>query len=633
MTQLHSTSIHELQWPFCFRQVFGLLTILLSLAACQDAAKQEVLQRERPNVILILTDDQGYGDFSCHGNPYVKTPHMDSLFQRSIRFSNFHVDPTCAPTRAALMTGRYASRVGVWKTFKGRHHLREGESTMGEVFKANGYRTAIFGKWHLGDNYPFRPMDRGFEESYIHGGGVIGEAPDYWGNDYYDDTYFRNGKPEATTGYCTDVWFNETKRFISKSEERPFFIYLPLNAPHGPFKVPKRYVAPYLNDPEIPEQRAWMYGMVASIDENLGELREFLENKGLAENTLLLYMTDNGTAAGVSFKDGKAGFQVANGYNAGMRGRKTTPFEGGHRSAFAMYWPAKFGSEERTVSSLTAHLDILPTLIDVLDMDWEAPLPFDGQSLLPLIDPEAGVSFPKRTLFVHNQVAFGKNAVGDQPQKYLDYCVMTEDWRLVGQALFDIQNDPGQKINLAPQHPEVAATLQEAYEGWWEDIDDQFHEYCRTIIGSPKQEVVQLDCQFWHGEKALYNQRHVRNGQLTNGFWDLKVAQKGKYQIELRRWPRELDLAMDAAFPTPEQNPELEFMKDQARQLPSQVLQPVHAKLELGEQSFSSAISPGQKAVTFELELEEGPVELQTWLTDGDGRTWGAYYVYISLAN
>lgn len=633
MPQLHIISFQKLRRELSYPEFFGLWVLLLSMAACQGTTSHETEKPERPNVILLLTDDQGYGDFSGHGNPYVKTPHMDSLFQSSIRFTNFHVDPTCAPTRAALMTGRYASRVGVWKTFKGRHHLREGESTMGEVFKANGYRTAIFGKWHLGDNYPFRPMDRGFEESYIHGGGVIGEAPDYWGNDYYDDTYFRNGEPEATTGYCTDVWFNEAKQFISKGEEKPFFIYLPLNAPHGPFKVPKRYVDPYLDNPEIPEQRAWMYGMVASIDENLGKLRRFLEEKGLAENTLLLYMTDNGTAAGVSFKDGKAGYQVVNGYNAGMRGRKTTPFEGGHRSAFAMHWPGGFGTEERSISTLTAHLDVLPTLIDVLGMEWEAPLPFDGQSLRPLITTESGAIFPKRTLFVHNQVAFGKKAVGDLPQKYLDYCVMTEDWRLVGQALFDIQNDPGQKTNVASQHPEVAAKLQDAYEGWWEDIDDQFEEYCRTIIGSPKQEVVQLDCQFWHGETALYNQRHVRNGQMANGFWDLKVAQKGRYQIELRRWPRELDLAMDAAFPTPELDPELEFTKDNARHLPSQVLQPVSSRLLVGEQSFSSAIAPQQKAVTFEVDLEEGPVDLQTWLTDEEGREWGAYYVYISLAN
>ncbi|MBX2874473.1 MAG: arylsulfatase [Saprospiraceae bacterium] len=609
------------------------LAIPLLISSCGEQGAQHSRSEDRPNVILILSDDQGYGDFGCHGNPYVKTPHMDTLFSESVRFTNFHVDPTCAPTRAALMTGRYASRVGVWKTFKGRHHLREDESTMANVFQDNGYRTAIFGKWHLGDNYPFRPMDRGFEESYIHGGGVIGEAPDYWGNDYYDDTYFRNGEPEATTGYCTDVWFDEAKKFISKSKDNPFFIYLPLNAPHGPFRVPRPYVEPYLDHPEIPESRAWMYGMIASIDENLGDLRRFLEENGLADNTLLLYMTDNGTAAGVSFKDGKAGFQLVNGYNAGMRGRKTTPFEGGHRSAFAMHWPARLGTEATSVPALTAHLDVLPTLIDLLDFQWEASMPFDGQSLRSLLETPGTGAFPDRTLFVHNQVAFGKKAVGDQPQKYLDYCVMTDQWRLVGEQLFDIRKDPGQLDNVAAQHPEKAAELKVAYENWWEDIDDQFDEYCRTIIGSPEQEVVQLDCQFWHGEKALYNQRHVRNAQIANGFWDLKVAQKGTYQMELRRWPRELDLAMDAPVPTPQLDPEFEFAKDQGRQLPSRVLRPVHAKLKVGRQELSKAILPGQKAISFEVELAEGETDLQTWLRDESGQEWGAYYVYIYLAN
>lgn len=623
--------------PIFFRSINPSTPLLwLALAclilSCGEKMGEESETPDRPNVILILSDDQGYGDFSCNGNPYVKTPHMDTLFEESIQFTNFHVDPTCAPTRAALMTGRYASRVGVWKTFKGRHHLRENESTMADVFKANGYRTAIFGKWHLGDNYPFRPMDRGFEESYVHGGGVIGETPDYWGNDYYDDTYFRNGEPEATTGYCTDVWFEEAKKFIAKSQDAPFFVYLPLNAPHGPFKVPKKYVEPYLGHPEIPESRAWMYGMIASIDENLGALRAFLAEKGLDENTLLLYMTDNGTAAGVSFKDGKAGFQVVNGYNAGMRGRKTTPFEGGHRSAFALHWPKELGTETRRISALTAHLDVLPTLIDLLDFEWEAPMPFDGQSLSPLLRSTGFEVFTNRTLFVHNQVAFGKKAVGDTPQKYLDYCVMTDQWRLVGRALFDIEKDPGQQTDVAEQYPELTDSLQTAYEGWWEDIDDHFDEYCRTIIGAPEQEVVQLDCQFWHGEKALYNQRHVRNAQMANGFWDLKVVQNGKYQVELRRWPRELDLAMDAPFPTPELDPELEFSKDKARQLPSRVLRPVKAKLKVGQQEVSADIRPNQKAVNFELELEEGKVDLQTWLSNESGQEWGAYYVYISLA-
>jgi len=193
--------------------------------------------RRRPNVIVIMTDDQGYGDMSCHGNPFVKTPKLYRLWAESVRLTDFHVDPTCSPTRAALMTGRYSFRTGVWLTYAGRHHLRRDEVTIADVFSRNGYRTAIFGKWHLGDNYPFRPDDRGFDESLIHGGGVVGETPDYWGNDYYDDVYLRNGRPERVQGYCTDVWFNEAMRFIAENRKRPFFLYIPTNAPHG---TPKR---------------------------------------------------------------------------------------------------------------------------------------------------------------------------------------------------------------------------------------------------------------------------------------------------------------------------------------------------------------------------------------------------------
>ena len=192
----------------------------------------------RPNVVLIITDDQGYGDFSCHGNPVLKTPHLDRLSRQSVRLTNFHVDPTCSPTRVALMTGRYSTRTGVWHTVMGRHMPRPDEVMMPGVFADNGYRTAVFGKWHLGDSYPYRPQDRGFHEVLVHGGGGVGQIPDYWGNDYFDDTFFRNGQPQRFEGYCTDVFFREAERFITDNRQQPFFVYLSTNAPHGPYRVP-----------------------------------------------------------------------------------------------------------------------------------------------------------------------------------------------------------------------------------------------------------------------------------------------------------------------------------------------------------------------------------------------------------
>jgi arylsulfatase A-like enzyme len=258
-------------------------------------------------VIVILTDDQGYGDMSCHGNPYLKTPELDRLHAEGIRLTDFHVDPTCAPTRPALMTGRYSARVGAWLTYGSR-------------------------------NQPFRPKDRGFDESLIHGGGVIGEAPDYWDNNYYDDVYFRNGKPERVKGYGTDVWFDETIKFIEKNRDRPFFVYLPANAPHGLLHVPERYAKPYANK----KGRAAFYGMIANIDENLGKLRDHLDRLSLDRDSIIVFLNDNGTAGGVGLTRDASGTRngwEVSGYNAGMRGRKTSPYEGGHRAACFIHWP------------------------------------------------------------------------------------------------------------------------------------------------------------------------------------------------------------------------------------------------------------------------------------------------------
>ena len=188
----------------------------------------------RPNVVLIITDDQGYGDLSCHGNPVLKTPNLDRLHSEAIRLTDYHVAPTCSPTRAALLTGRWANRTGVWHTVLGRSLLREDEVTMGRVFLDAGYATGMFGKWHLGDNYPFRPEDRGFSEVMRHGGGTVGETSDFWDNAYFDGTYFHNLVPEPIAGYCTDVWFDYARRFITaqKKAGRPFLAYISVSYTH-----------------------------------------------------------------------------------------------------------------------------------------------------------------------------------------------------------------------------------------------------------------------------------------------------------------------------------------------------------------------------------------------------------------
>ncbi len=361
----------------------GTLSVLPSCAGASQAA---AVRSKRPNVILVMTDDQGYGDLGCHGNDVIVTPNLDELYNQSIRLTDFHVDPTCSPTRSALMTGHYSSRTGVWHTIMGRSLLGKHEVTMADVFSSSGYKTAIFGKWHLGDNYPFRPQDRGFQEVLIHGGGGVGQGPDYWGNDYFDDTYFHNDTAKKFEGYCTDIWFDGALKFIEANKDRPFFCYVPTNAPHGPYNVADKYSKPY-RDKGIDAKQANFYGMITNIDENMGRLMSRLKELGLEQNTILIFMTDNGTSGG---------------HAGGMRGKKGSEYEGGHRVPFFVRWPGGGVKEPGDVDRLSAHIDVLPTLIDLCSLTKPAGVKFDGASLAPLLKGKVS-NWPDRTLLVHSQ--------------------------------------------------------------------------------------------------------------------------------------------------------------------------------------------------------------------------------------
>jgi len=576
-----------------------LTTLILIFAACslsgpRFAVGEQRDSRRAPNVLLVLTDDQGYGDVGAHGNTMIQTPHLDALYRESVRLTDFHVDPTCSPTRSALMSGRYSTRTGVWHTIMGRSLMGPREVTLAELFGAGGYRTGMFGKWHLGDNFPCRPQDQGFDEAFYHGGGGVGQAPDYWGNDYFDDTYFRSGKPEKVTGYCTDVWFREALRFIEKNKDRPFFVYLSTNAPHAPYLVDEKYWKPYA-EKGVPPTMAHFYGMIGNLDENLGDLMSKLKAWHLEENTILIFMTDNGSAAGWGRPAKESG--TWNGFNAGMRGGKGSQYDGGHRVPLFIRWPAGKIGGGRDVDQLTAHVDVLPTLADLCGLTRPDGPTLDGKSLAPLLRGEVD-DWPERTLFVHSQRI-------PYPEKWRQCAVMTERWRLVGSAeLYDIEADPGQKNDLATEHPEVVDQLRAAYEGWWQSLSPVFDEFVCIGIGPDAEPRTELHAHDWHvTSQALspWNQEHVRAGLMGNGFWAIEVLWPGEYQFELRRWPDHVDGPIEATL----------------------------ARLKIGDVDVSQPIPPGATKATFTVPLQPGQTRLETWLTTAEGKTRGAYFVYV----
>ncbi|MFI3206738.1 MAG: arylsulfatase, partial [Clostridia bacterium] len=425
---------------------------------------------KKPNVIFVLTDDQGYADLGCTGNPYIKTPNIDNFYDESIHFSDFHVAPLCAPSRGALMTGRRPLRNGVWATCWGRSILKEGEYTLPECFKDNGYATGMFGKWHLGDNYPSRPEDKGFERVVAHKGGGVGQTPDFWGNDYFDDTYFADGKATEYEGYCTDVWFEQAKDFIKENKDKPFFAYIATNAPHSPYLVDPKYSDQYKNNPEIvyPE----FYGMITNIDENFGKLREFLQENDLEDNTILMFMTDNGSSGSCNTdKDQYAKV----GYNAGLRGKKGSYYDGGHKVPFFVYWKDGELTGGKDFDSLAVAIDLFPTLSELCGIENKNAEMLDGMSLVPCIN---GEKITDRTEFLQ----YRQDTI--IPEKWTN-AVMYDKWRLVcGKELYNTETDPEQREDLADKYPELLQKMRNSHEIWWEEIEEEVKKYAPIVLGN-----------------------------------------------------------------------------------------------------------------------------------------------------
>lgn len=572
---------------------------------------------EKPNVILILVDDQGYGDIACLGNEYIKTPNLDQLYPISARLTNYHVSPTCAPTRAALLTGHHPNRTGVWHTVNGRSLILERETSMAQVFKENGYSTGIFGKWHLGDNYPFRPQDKGFDEVLVHGGGGIEQTMDYWDNDYFDDTYLHNGKLEKFEGYCTDVWFANAKKFIASNKDKPFFCYLSTNTAHSPYFVEDKYLAPYKDKEDI--HHAAFYGMISNIDENLGKLVDHLSSTGLMDNTILVFTTDNGTAQGAKVEGHRLDGFVVKGNNAGMRGIKASMYEGGHRVPLFMHWKNGGIDTGQDINELTAHYDLLPTLAELCQLKVNPEIKFDGKSWVPLLNGN-NEAFKDRIVIVNSQRT-------ETPEPWRRTSLMQSNWRLVnGTELYDLNTDPEQRTNIADQHADKVKAFHAAYDEWWDEISPTYQDQPYIIVGHKAENPTKLYCHDWHTDKdSPWHQRHIRTGYIDNGYWMLKIAESGTYRVRLRRWPEETQLALNAPAPV---RPAIAGTSVRASRK-GKALNILEAGVSIQNIELSKKVDPEAEFVEFTLDLEQGETQLSTRFHLGTQDTIGAYFVRI----
>jgi len=558
----------------------------------------------KPNVVIILTDDHGFAELGVTGNPVVHTPHIDRLAGQSVSLTNFHVMPVCSPTRACLMTGRYNYRTGVTDTFLGRSLMHPDETTIAQMLAAGGYRTGIFGKWHLGDNYPMRAMDKGFEESLVlNGGGLAqpGDPPDPADERgaYFNATLRHNGAWEKTKGYVSDVITEAAVQYIEKKDDRPFFVYLPFNCPHAPHQVPdeyrRHYPANVLSAGAFPEKGhpmaakndpddlARVYGMIENIDDNVGRLLAKLDELKLADNTIVVFFSDNGC-------------QKHNGYNGGFKGWKGTPYEGGIHQFCFVRWAAQLQAG-RQVDRIAAHIDLAPTLLDLCGVAKPASVKFDGMSLAPLLRGE-NPAWPDRTLFFQWHR-------GDAPEGYRAFAARSQEWKLVqplganekwdGKTAFElyhIAEDPFEMHDLAAERPDMVAKLKAEYDAWFADVTStrDYTVPSRIYLGATQENPVLLTRQDWRGEGASWGAKGI-------GHWEVNVITSTPCEIKLR----------------------FEALKTDAEAL-----------LECGALSVRQPVPAGAKDCVFkDVILPAGPGRVAATITQGSA-TFGVRYVEVT---
>jgi len=581
-------------------------------------------QKQKPNVILVMSDDQGYGEFSFNGNPVIKTPNIDKLAADGVVFTNFHVSPMCTPTRGELLTGLDAFRNGAINVSSGRTLLRTEVKTIANIFSEAGYQTGIFGKWHLGDNYPYRPEDRGFDETIWFPSSHINSLPDTWDNDYFDDTFIHNGQKEKYIGYCTDIFFNQAMYWIQKKSEEgsPFFTYLPLNASHWPHFVPEKYrevvrnqiksnpeIVSHLSEEKLEDLISFL-AMGANIDENMGKLDKFLKESGLYKNTIVVFLTDNGSTMGPDY------------YNAGMRGGKTTLWEGGHRVPCIISTPGFSGTQIGTINELCQVQDLLPTICSMAGIN-NVPDNLNGVDLSSLIKGETSHLEDRMLVINYSRMpTFKVNYTNENPaipQKD-GAGVLWKNWRLLeNRELYNIADDPHQDKDVSSEYPEIVSKMRAHLDKWWNGVKDDVYEIQKVTIGNDAENPMLLSACEWL-DVFVDQQIQVRRGVVRNGVWHVIVDQAGEYEFELRRWPKESGYALNDSLPSLKVT-DGTFVKGVAFPISS-------AGIKIGNQEKWK--TGYDKSAIFKFHLEKGENTIQTWFNNKNNiEIAGAYYLYV----